>query len=259
MLTGARRPHPPLDPGAAPRGRAAPPASSGATCRCRSPRSRSTSACCARRAWCASAARAPGASTRVEPARPGRAADAGSRASGTSRSRPSDSAAETTYERKRPMTTIARSRPWSAAIDLRCSADHAFTVFTDRIADVVAARPALLGAGMDGHDAVDCVLEPPRRGPRLRGARRRPRARLGTRRGVGAGRAAGLDWNPSLETRPYTRVEVRFTPTGDRRLPRRASRTAGSRSCGAAGRDARVATTPAGRSTLSWFQRAAEP
>jgi hypothetical protein len=100
------------------------------------------------------------------------------------------------------------------SIDVRCSAEHAFTVFTDRIADWWPLATHSLGAGMDDHDAVSCVLEP-RAGGRLYEV-------LDDGRELAWGRVVAwepgaflaLDWNPSLEQQPFTRVEVRFTATG---------------------------------------------
>jgi len=100
------------------------------------------------------------------------------------------------------------------AIDVRCSAPHAFTVFTERISDWWPLATHSFGAGMDDHEAVACVVEP-RVGGRVYEV-------LDDGRELGWGRVTAwqpgallaLDWNPSLEPRPYTRVEVRFVATG---------------------------------------------
>jgi len=101
------------------------------------------------------------------------------------------------------------------SIDLRCSADHAFTVFTDRIATWWPLDRHSIAAYLDGRTAVDCVIEG-RVGGRvyevLDGGSQLDWGRVAQWE---PGRLLELDWNPSLETRPYTRVEVRFTPTGD--------------------------------------------
>lgn len=100
------------------------------------------------------------------------------------------------------------------AIDVRCSADHAFTVFTDRIADWWPLATHSLGAGMADHDAVSCVLEP-RVGGRLYEVLDDGRELAwGAVVAWEPGAFVALDWNPSLVERPFTRVEVRFTETG---------------------------------------------
>jgi hypothetical protein len=99
-------------------------------------------------------------------------------------------------------------------IDLRCSADHAFTMFTARMTDWWPLATHSFGAGMDDHEAVACVLEP-HVGGRLYEVLDDGRAFDWGRVVVFApGELVAFDWNPSLERRPYTRVEVRFTATG---------------------------------------------
>jgi uncharacterized protein YndB with AHSA1/START domain len=99
-------------------------------------------------------------------------------------------------------------------IDVRASADHAFTVFTARMATWWPLHLHSIGAGMDDRTAVGCAIE-----PRL-GGRIYEVLDDGTELDWGRvvawepGRRVALDWNPSTEPRPYTRVEVRFTPTG---------------------------------------------
>ena len=100
------------------------------------------------------------------------------------------------------------------AVEVRCSAAHAFTVFTARIADWWPLATHSLGAGMDDREAVSCAIEPHVAG--------RVYEVLDDGRELEWGRVVewrpdellALDWNPSLTARPYTRVEVRFTPTG---------------------------------------------
>ena len=100
-------------------------------------------------------------------------------------------------------------------IDLRCSADHAFTVFTERIATWWPLHVHSIGAGLDGRRAVACVIEP------HEGGRVYEVLDDGTQLDWGRvvtwqpGRLLALDWNPSVTPRPYTQVEVRFTPAGD--------------------------------------------
>jgi len=110
--------------------------------------------------------------------------------------------------------TPTRSPVVEHAIDVRCSAAHAFTVFTERIADWWPLDTHSLGAGMEDHAAVACVVEP-RVGGRmyevLDDGREFAWARVGAWQ---PGVLLALDWNPSLEPRPSTRVEVRFTGTG---------------------------------------------
>ena len=122
-------------------------------------------------------------------------------------------AAETTYERD---AMTATSFPAvEHGIDLRCSADHAFTVFTEQIATWWPLHLHSIGAGLDGRTAVGCVIEP------VTGGRVYEVLENGTQLDWGRvvtwqpGRLLELDWNPSLTTRPYTQVAVRFTPTGD--------------------------------------------
>ena len=121
--------------------------------------------------------------------------------------------AESTYERDAMTTTSLPAV--EHGIDLRCSADHAFTVFTERIATWWPLHLHSIGAGLEGRTAVDCVIEP---GP---GGRVYEVLENGTQLDWGRvvawqpGRLLELDWNPSLTTRPYTTVTVRFTPAGD--------------------------------------------
>jgi DNA-binding transcriptional ArsR family regulator/uncharacterized protein YndB with AHSA1/START domain len=122
-------------------------------------------------------------------------------------------AAETTYERD---AMTATSLPAvQHGVDLRCSADHAFTVFTERIATWWPLHQHSIGAGLEGRTAVDCVIEP-RVGGRIYEV-----LENGTQLDWGRvvtwqpGRLLELDWNPSLTQRPYTHVEIRFKATGD--------------------------------------------
>ena len=99
-------------------------------------------------------------------------------------------------------------------IDVRCSADHAFTVFTDGIATWWPLHRHSIGAGLEGRTAVGCVIE-----PRV-GGRVYEVLDDGTQLDWGRvtawqpGRLLALDWSPSVTPRPYTEVEVRFTPAG---------------------------------------------
>ena len=125
------------------------------------------------------------------------------------------------------------------SIDLRCSADHAFTVFTDRIATWWPLDRHSIAAYLDGRTAVDCVIEG-RVGGRvyevLDGGSQLDWGRVAQWE---PGRLLELDWNPSLETRPYTRSRC-----GSRRP---AIAPAGSRSCTMAGRSCPMRRPPASR------------
>ncbi len=122
-------------------------------------------------------------------------------------------AAETTFERD-DMTTTSLPAV-EHGIDLRCSADHAFTVFTERMATWWPLHLHSIGAGLDGRTAVDCVIE-----PRV-GGRVYEVLENGTQLDWGRvvtwqpGALLELDWNPSLTQRPYTQVEVRFRRVAD--------------------------------------------
>lgn len=100
-------------------------------------------------------------------------------------------------------------------IDLRCSADHAFATFTDRIATWWPLERHSIGAGMEGRSAVGCAIEG------HVGGRIYEVLDDGTELAWGLvvtwepGRLLELDWNPSTTVRPYTRVTLRFTPTGE--------------------------------------------
>ena len=100
-------------------------------------------------------------------------------------------------------------------VAVRCSAAHAFEVFTARIADWWLLAKHSLGAGMDDREAVSCAVEP-HVGGRIYEV-------LDDGRELEWGRVVewrpaellALDWNPSLTVGgPYTRVEVRFAATG---------------------------------------------
>jgi len=100
------------------------------------------------------------------------------------------------------------------AVDMRCSAAHAFTVFTDRIADWWPLGTHSFGAGMDGCDAVSCVVEPAVGGRIYEVLDDGRELEWGRVVAWEPGARVALDWNPSLEQRPYTRVDVRFIAAG---------------------------------------------
>jgi hypothetical protein len=100
------------------------------------------------------------------------------------------------------------------AVEVRCSAAHAFEVFTARIADWWPLATHSLGAGLDDRDAVSCAVEPRVGGRIYEVLDDGGEFEWGRVVGWRPGELLALDWNPSLTARPPTRVEVRFTATG---------------------------------------------
>src|SRR5262249_21372083 len=84
------------------------------------------------------------------------------------------------------------------AVDMRCSAAHAFTVFTDRIADWWPLGTHSFGAGMDGCDAVSCVVEPAVGGRIYEVLDDGRELEWGRVVAWEPGARVALDWNPSL-------------------------------------------------------------
>ncbi len=105
--------------------------------------------------------------------------------------------------------------PVERTVDLRCSAEHAFEVFTSRIGTWWPLEThAVAHYEFPGRVAIDCRLEPREGGRFYEVQDDGSECDWGRIVRWDPPRHVAIDWNPSTERRPYTRIAVTFTPAG---------------------------------------------
>jgi uncharacterized protein YndB with AHSA1/START domain len=105
--------------------------------------------------------------------------------------------------------------PVVKSIRVRCTPEHAFHVFTAELDAWWPLSTHSLAAGTDGAEAVACAIEPEVGGRWYEVWASGEEHAIGSVTAWDPPRLLAVDWNPSFEERPSTRLEVRFEPDGD--------------------------------------------